>query len=395
MVIRVTCVCLLVVAHICLVTSSLNRTSYSSLETRDQRLYNPIINVINFENGPCTGTATSLTGICYSSSECSGISGGYADGRCAAGFGVCCVIRTSACGGTISQNSTHIQNPGYPEGYTDSTSCVYTFQKLTTDICAIRLDYVQFVTRGPDVDTSPYTVCSHDTMTFTTPSAYAPPTICGYETGHHIYLDSSRGSLTTNPVMTLAFTGTTFSRYWQIRVDQIPCGTLYTPPQGCLEYHMDTYGNFKSFNFGLNDADYHSLGTQDYSVCIRRNSGMCKVAYKAAEDGESFYTSQKPTTPAIRSKAGEKGCPADYLNIPNGSNSEHGGGMCTSPAPVTTSHLGRFCGRRLNCYTNSASNTEIYSSFLPFIVMVDFNGAEASADNKNRGFSIDYRQIKC
>ena len=44
-------------------------------------------------------------------------------------------------------------------------------------------------------------------MTFTTPSAYAPPTICGYETGHHIYLDSSRGSLTTNPVMTLAFTG--------------------------------------------------------------------------------------------------------------------------------------------------------------------------------------------
>ena len=37
-------------------------------------------------------------------------------------------------------------------------------QKLTTDICAIRLDYVQFVTRGPDVDTSPYTVCSHDTV---------------------------------------------------------------------------------------------------------------------------------------------------------------------------------------------------------------------------------------
>ena len=112
--------------------------------------------------------------------------------------------------------------------------------------------------------------------------------------------------------------GTTFSRYWQIRVDQIPCGTLYTPPQGCLEYHMETYGNFKSFNFGINDNDYHHLGsqvdistrissylhilisTQDYSVCIRRNSGMCKVAYKAADDGESFYTSQKPTTPAIR-----------------------------------------------------------------------------------------------
>ena len=27
---------------------------------------------------------------------------------------------------------------------------------------------------------------------------------------------------------------------------------------------------------------------------------MCRVAYKPADDGESFYTSQKPTTPAIR-----------------------------------------------------------------------------------------------
>ena len=39
-----------------------------------------------------------------------------------------CDCRSSACGGTITQNSTHIQNPGYPEGYTDSTSCVYTFK---------------------------------------------------------------------------------------------------------------------------------------------------------------------------------------------------------------------------------------------------------------------------
>ena len=44
-------------------------------------------------------------------------------------------------------------------------------------------------------------------MTFTTPSSYTPPTICGYNTGQHIYLDSSRSSLSTNPVMELAFSG--------------------------------------------------------------------------------------------------------------------------------------------------------------------------------------------
>ena len=58
------------------------------------RIYNPIVQLVNFPNDPCTGSDTSLTGICYSTEECSGVSGGYADGRCAQGFGVCCVIRS-------------------------------------------------------------------------------------------------------------------------------------------------------------------------------------------------------------------------------------------------------------------------------------------------------------
>ena len=36
-----------------------------------------------------------LTGICYSAEECAGVTGSYVDGRCAQGFGVCCVIRSS------------------------------------------------------------------------------------------------------------------------------------------------------------------------------------------------------------------------------------------------------------------------------------------------------------
>jgi len=365
---------------------------------RTSRLYNPIIQVVNFPNDPCIGSSTSLTGVCYSTDECSGISGGYADGTCAQGFGTCCVIRTSGCGGAITQNSTHIQNTGYPTGYTDSQSCTYTFKKSSLSICAIRLDYVEFVTRGPAVNTAPYTRCIYDYMTFTTPSSNAPPTLCGYNTGHHIYLDADRTSLTTNPTMTLTFTGTTFSRTWKIRVDQIPCGQSYTPPQGCMQYYMENTGNFKSFNFGLNDNDYHHLGTQDYSVCIRRNKKMCKIAYQASEDdGESFYTSQRPSTPAVRSRAGESACAADYINIPNGSNDEHGTGVCVinPTSDPTVPNLGRFCGRRLNCYTNSAANTIIYSSFVPFIVQVDFNGNENNADNKNRGFSVNYRQVLC
>ena len=92
---------------------------------------------------------------------------------------------------------------------------------------------------------------------------------------------------------------------------------------------MENSGNFKSFNFGINDNDYHHLGIQEYSVCIRRNKNICKIAYQASEDdGNSFYTNQKPSSPAIRSRAGETFCAADYINIPNGSNDEHGNGVC-------------------------------------------------------------------
>ena len=132
--------------------------------------------------------------------------------------------------------------------------------------------------------------------------------------------------------------GTSFSRYWQIRVDQIPCGTLYTPPMGCVQYHMDNYGNFKSFNFGLDD-DYHTLASQEYAICIRRNSKMCRIAYNAADDGESFYMSQTPTVSKVRSRAGETGCPTDYITINDGSNHEGNGGICTNAVSDGVSHV--------------------------------------------------------
>ena len=115
--------------------------------------------------------------------------------------------RVTGCSATISQNSTHIQNPGFPAAYTDTTSCEYTLTKVSSDICQFRLDFVNFVVTGPDVNNSPYTECSDDKMIITTPSASAPPTICGYNSGHHIYIDSSRGSLTSNPIIAMTFTG--------------------------------------------------------------------------------------------------------------------------------------------------------------------------------------------
>ena len=160
-----------------------------------------------------------------------------------------------------------------------------------------------------------------------------------------MYLDGSVRLTDTNPTMKFTFTGvsrlcmslcdsyliisgTTFDRYWQIRVDQIPCGKTYTPPTGCMQWLVENSGNVKSFNYGINDADYHHLDSQDYAICFRRAAGHCMIAYIPANEGESFYLSFTPSTPAIKSRAGESGCPADFLIIPGGQNVLEGDGTC-------------------------------------------------------------------
>ena len=81
-------------------------------ENRTSRLYNPIVQLVNFPNHPCSGSSTrlqgkifgglkniygcvcvSLTGTCYSPEECAAVAGSLADGKCAQGFGVCCIVR--------------------------------------------------------------------------------------------------------------------------------------------------------------------------------------------------------------------------------------------------------------------------------------------------------------
>lgn len=83
-----------------------------------------------------------LTGTCVSPSECQGMAGALADGSCAAGFGTCCVLRTSGCGLEVSLNSSHVMNPGHPAATTASATCQYRLTKLGSDICFFRLEFL-------------------------------------------------------------------------------------------------------------------------------------------------------------------------------------------------------------------------------------------------------------
>merc|ERR1711892_1355482 len=197
------------------------------LQGRAGRVLNPLIQVITFPNDPCTGSSTSLLGTCFTPPECNAKTGALADGNCASGFGVCCVILVDGCGGALLSNNTHLENPSFPDKYKEATTCTYNLDKVDPDVCFIRLEFVNFILDGPDSRVSPNWDCHNDKVVFTT-------------------------------------TGTTFERTWQIRVDQIYCGTLFSPPHGCLQYFQGATGRFRTFNYGLND-DYHHLNNADYA----------------------------------------------------------------------------------------------------------------------------------
>ena len=100
--------------------------------------------------------------------------------------------------------------------------------------------------------------------------------ICGLNTGQHMNLDIGRGS---SDSATLAFTFSgTFSRYWDIKITQIPCGVAYDAPNGCLQYHTGIDGRFSTFNYGLTGtpSTYSHLRNQNYRICIRQEEGEMK-----------------------------------------------------------------------------------------------------------------------
>jgi len=206
-----------------------------------------------------------------------------------------------------------------------------------------------------------------------------------------MYLDSSSG---TPNSMSFVGTGTSYKRKWNIRVSQIPCGTRYTPPVGCLQYHTGVSGEIYSFNYGKSESVGHHLVSQEYSICFRREKGYCIMSYVPVEK-HSFHTTGDPST--IAARAGHSRCKKDYITVVQG----HSGGRvpkCATPTG-TVPNVQRFCGNRLNCADKATYDTMIFSEALPFRVGVFFTSTEPggppNGNNYNRGFGLMYNQILC
>jgi len=172
----------------------------------------------------------------------------------------------------------------------DADPCSYTFCPTSSDVCKIRFDFDTMVLEGPfsystaniAVDNGPlFGDCIYDSLSVTNPGGPIPPTICGYNTGQHMYVPASPNCNTVNIDIDTGTTTTT--RKWQIKVTQFACGNQRSPEQDCLQYHTAQKGTVASFNWDTSATTVATtqthLSNQQYSICFRRVRNYCSICF--------------------------------------------------------------------------------------------------------------------
>merc|ERR1711997_360793 len=121
---------------------------------------------------------------------------GRAEGNCASGFGICCVFTKETCGEKVNQNSTYIRNEDYPTAVTTAGTCEYEVEKCDENVCTLRLDFEEFTLdswAATASDDSGY-ICSDTFVVSDLDTGAVVPTICGENTGQHMFIDLGKGS---------------------------------------------------------------------------------------------------------------------------------------------------------------------------------------------------------
>ncbi|KAG1699835.1 hypothetical protein GQR58_005417 [Nymphon striatum] len=311
---------------------------------------------VRFPNSPCQISGSTRSGVCLTTGECTA-KNGTSNGACADDHGVCCLVTLTQCGSTSDSNVTYWTNPGGAGGYNLQQTCNVRINKASDDICQFRVDFIKFVTQAPatgDCNLDRFTVSGQDSNNII-------PTLCGINTGQHLYVDvgSSQGPIIFNMI-----TSGSFSRSWEIQISQIKCSSAVKAPQGCLQYYTGAAGTIESFNYA--DAASTYLNNLEYSICYRKELGFCSYTLVQNDVTVNELSIQTVVT-AGNAGAGITDCTTDFLIVKNQ----------------------RLCGQRLNDdvvttpatpTTASKPVTESFSIFV-FRLLEDFIDRKESASS--------------
>ncbi|KAK0177303.1 hypothetical protein PV328_001371 [Microctonus aethiopoides] len=358
----------------------------TTLQQRSGRFF-PLFSIVRFANSECSGT-NAFNGTCFTRKECANYGGSIA-GTCANKLGVCCTFRKE-CGTITNSNNTYFVNPNYYSSYQGGERCMITVYPCTTDICQLRLDFLEFSLSQPNASG----VCDNDFLLIAG-AARTYPRICGENAGQHVYVEFNGA----NPIIISIDTNVdySFARKWNLRIQQIGCDSPWQAPNGCLQYYNMISGTVTSFNYGTTTnprlpLNFPFPGTRqiqnlNYGVCIDVALGYCGIEWSQL-DSNSFSISGDSgnidSAAGIDSSVSGAECDHNYVIIPN---------PFADGIRYTTD---RFCGNAFQTKTSSTT---------PFVLTVVTNpdpneNAPSSPiaiqrDIGNRGFTLKYRQITC
>jgi len=256
-----------------------------------------IFNVVRFQNEVCEGS-NNQQGTCFTVEECEN-NGGEGAGSCAEGYGVCCTFSIN-CGQRSSQNNTVFMSNNPVAGACSAVIC-----KIDESISQLRLDFTTFAIGDPSaggvvafsmlngvldpagagVGHSVAGQCLQDTFAVTSPGSVGSDTICGTNSGEHLYIDASDSC---NTLLFILGRNPAMEPMWSITVRQYSRDFINLAPAGCDQYHYDndgtnalaTTGTVSSWNF--NNGNGRHLANQDQTICIRQDAGMSRLCFSQA-----------------------------------------------------------------------------------------------------------------
>ncbi|XP_040565053.1 uncharacterized protein [Lepeophtheirus salmonis] len=355
-------------------------SSSKNLPKKDKFL--SLFHIVTFQNFICPSALDSRNGTCLSAQKCT-TNSGIPSGKCASGFGTCCVFETQTCGSKVLRNMTYITSPDYPSMIKSSlTQCDYRIQAEMKNICSLRLDFDRFEVRGPpgrnELNGG---ACSLDTFVIQG-TLGSVPVICGLNTGAHIYLDVNDNALKSGIELKFQFKGMG-QRRWRILSSEIECNNPGRARPGCLQYYFESTGRINTFNFNAMGSSH--LASQKYAICFRRNLNTCCIEYRVCEDEKEAFT--LGISPNAASKT-DNTCNEDFITI-EGSSSE-----CKRNNIILSN---RYCGTNFNdSPLGLAINARICDCTEPFEIRIRTDEtASVAMALTNRGLCLEYRSIEC
>ncbi|KAF6200782.1 hypothetical protein GE061_005228 [Apolygus lucorum] len=316
---------------------------------------------------PCF-TTTNLEGTCMTRDRCIS-TGGQPYGTCGTNRrGICC-INEKSCGDSTSARVTYFNNPGFNSPYSGETHCELTINQQNSNICQLRVDFLVLELAPPNYEEgATYGTCTTDILNL---YDIKLPSICGRNSGQHVYLDFNQGS-SIHRIAIDTSGASSLERRWSMKIKQIPCNSTNNEraPEGCLMYYNTTSGSVSSFNYDVGSPTSNDqlnwtrqITNLRYGVCVKPYPDYCSIEWTAS-DSTSF---------SLSNTTGNLPCQDTYVLIPQ--------------SPISNQNTtDRFCGLTFP--------TSVTTDMQPYMLWV-VTTLDSINSNHTRGFQLNFRQLPC